>query len=71
MNPDRERQKSSEATKVHGRFFQAYSSGAAGMPAWYYEAREGMFGPFESRAAAEQDLAGLIHSHPWRRREFE
>lgn len=38
--------------------------------AWYYRAREGTFGPFQTREDAERDLESLKERHPTRRREL-
>ena len=48
------------------RYFwaNAHSGTLAG---WYYEAREGVGGPFQSRALAEAALQALITEHPQRR----
>jgi len=37
---------------------------------WYYQAREGTFGPFETREEAEEDLAKLKAHNPIHRREI-
>ena len=37
---------------------------------WYYQAREGVFGPFASRESAQFDLAHRIAIHPMRREEM-
>jgi len=33
-------------------------------PGWYYEAREGIYGPFVTQAMAEKNLALLIEINP-------
>lgn len=37
---------------------------------WYYQAREGTFGPFPTREQAKQDLATLIAQNPVHRLEI-
>ena len=51
------------------RFIREHAEERLGA-AWYYRAREGMFGPFESRDAAEADLARLIYTNPKKREQF-
>jgi hypothetical protein len=38
---------------------------------WYFEAREGVFGPFHSQLKAESDLALLIEGNPMRRSDTD
>jgi hypothetical protein len=52
------------------RFFQEITDERRVASLWYYRAREGIFGPFESMAAAESDLADLIYKNPQKREKF-
>ncbi|HSO06699.1 MAG TPA: hypothetical protein VLW45_05645 [Pelomicrobium sp.] len=51
------------------RFFQRATEDTKDAAAWYYRAREGIFGPFASRAMAEVDLAELVYRSPDKRRQ--
>ncbi len=50
----------------HGRYF--YIGEQAGLACgWYMRSREGLHGPFDSRAAAEAMLRALISTRPRKR----
>ena len=56
-------------TYSNKKIFQSHrvfwlAEGAYSKAGWYYEAREGVFGPFNSQAIAERDLALLIEINP-------
>lgn len=53
-----------------GRFFFLSDEQEQNGEGWYYKAREGIFGPFETRDGAAEDLESLISSKPQRRREI-
>lgn len=65
-----ERKTATRKSRKHERFFQTHAEQARAAEAWYYRAREGIFGPFASREAAESDLANLIYRNPMKREQF-
>lgn len=58
------------AGRKQARFYQRQAGDDRVAAQWYYRAREGVFGPFESRHAAEGDLAQLIFHHPNKRDQY-
>lgn len=55
---------SKQRTKFSADRFFRVNSHLPGNSGWYYEAREGVCGPFPSRAMAEYSLALLAEMNP-------
>jgi len=58
-----------QLAREYARFYEGYEAGRT-TPAWYYRSREGVFGPFSSREAAEKDLADLLYRSPEKREQY-
>ncbi|HYW92529.1 MAG TPA: hypothetical protein VFA95_08740 [Gammaproteobacteria bacterium] len=53
-----------------GRFFFSSDEQEQSGEGWYYKAREGVIGPFQTRDEAAEDLESLISANPQKRREI-
>ena len=53
------------------RFFQVHAPEGIHQTGWYYEAREGVQGPYANRELAEISLLDLIATSAWSRADTE